>query len=109
MLESSIAKLLAKAQITDSGAIKLGKYIVCDGHAEALLRVVTHAHSDHIIGLRRSIRSIPLIAMTPPTHDILRELGYIIPPDKCVKLDYNIPFEIVDEVFPFWPAQLHGG
>jgi len=94
-----------KAQITSSGAIKLGKYTICDGHAEGIIRVVTHAHSDHIIGLRRSIRSVPLIAMTPPTHDMLRELGYIIPPEKRVILNYYSPFEIVDEVLEFYEAR----
>lgn len=105
LVEEELSKLILKAQITSSGAVKLGKYVVCDGHADSVVRVITHAHSDHIIDLNKSIRSIPLIAMTPPTHDILRELGYIIPPEKCIRLDYNVPFEIVDEVFELYESK----
>ncbi len=48
----------ARATVTDRGAVLLGKNVACDAFEETKpLRVVTHAHADHMVGLRQSLRT----------------------------------------------------
>ncbi len=63
------------------------------------MRIITHAHSDHTIGLRESLRKMDLIVSTPITLDILRAMG-LCPrrySKKCLGLDYNITIDIEEE------------
>lgn len=61
-----------KATITEKGAVLLGKYVACDAHTDSRpLRVVTHAHADHMIGLRQSLRKCEKILMTKATKDLI--------------------------------------
>ena len=61
-----------KASITTKGAVLLGKYVACDSHDESRpLRVVTHAHYDHLTGLDQSRRKCQAVIMTPATRDLL--------------------------------------
>jgi len=61
-----------KASITRTGAVLLGKYVACDGFDEHRpLRVVTHAHADHLIGLQQSLRRCEKLLMTPATKDLI--------------------------------------
>jgi len=61
-----------KASVTPNGAILLGKYLACDAFDEVRpLRVVTHAHSDHLLGLRESLKSCVAVMMTPATKDLI--------------------------------------
>lgn len=63
---------LSKAAVTRSGAVLLGKHVACDAHDESHpLRVVTHAHYDHLIGLQQSLRKCQAVVMTPATRDLL--------------------------------------
>ncbi len=50
----------------------LGEQVACDAFDESRpLRVVTHAHSDHMVGLGQSIRRCQALIMTPATRDLL--------------------------------------
>ena len=84
-------------KITDRGAVVLGGIISCDGHFEdAILHIITHAHSDHTRGLRESIYSTPFIGATPATRDVLEVLGFRIPASKFLPLPYGQPVRIED-------------
>jgi len=61
-----------KASITQKGAVLLGKHVACDSFDEFRpLRVVTHAHYDHLNGLQQSLRRCEAVIMTPATRDLL--------------------------------------
>jgi putative mRNA 3-end processing factor len=61
-----------KATITPRGAILLGKYVACDAFDETKpLRVVTHAHADHLTGLQQSLRTCEKVLMTKATKDLI--------------------------------------
>lgn len=64
--------MLSKAGVTEKGAVLLGKYVACDAFDETMpLRVVTHAHSDHMMGLRQSLMQCERLVMTPATKDLI--------------------------------------
>jgi len=61
-----------KATVTDKGAILLGKYVACDAHEEGKpIRVVTHIHSDHLLGLGQSLKTCETVVMTQITNDLI--------------------------------------
>jgi len=61
-----------KAVVTTRGAVLLGKYVACDAFDEVRpLRVVTHAHSDHLPGLRESLENCEAVVMTPATKHLI--------------------------------------
>ncbi|MDI6848131.1 MAG: MBL fold metallo-hydrolase [Candidatus Bathyarchaeia archaeon] len=61
-----------KTTITVRGAVLLGKYVACDAFDASMpLRVVTHAHADHMTGLRRSLRTCEKVLMTKATKDLI--------------------------------------
>jgi len=61
-----------KANVTAKGAVQLGKYLACDAFDEKMpLRVVTHAHADHMMGLRQSLRTCEKVLMTKATKDLI--------------------------------------
>ncbi len=65
-----------KADVTERGAVLLGKNVACDGFEESRpLRVVTHAHADHLVGLGRSLRSSESVVMTAATKDLIEVLN----------------------------------
>jgi putative mRNA 3-end processing factor len=64
--------LSAKAVVSERGAILLGDSVACDAFDEDRpLRVVTHAHADHLVGLRSSLRSGKKVLMTRATRDLV--------------------------------------
>jgi len=64
--------MLSKVGVTEKGAVCLGKYVACDGFDDTRpLRVVTHAHSDHLLGLRQSLLHCESLVMTPATKDLI--------------------------------------
>jgi len=86
--------------------VVLGPNVVCDGYDEnATVHIITHAHSDHIRGLGKSIRYAPYVGMTPATKEILEVLGYRIPRHKYLELEYERPFKIVDDILYLKPAR----
>lgn len=61
-----------KADVTSRGAVLLGKHVACDAfEGTRPLRVVTHAHADHMVGLQRSLKSCDAVVMTPATRDLI--------------------------------------
>jgi putative mRNA 3-end processing factor len=50
----------------------MGKSVACDAYEESKpLRVVTHAHADHMVGLQRSLRTCEKILVTRGTKDLI--------------------------------------
>ena len=67
--------MTTKANITKTGAIILGKNTACDAHDETKpIRVVTHAHADHMTGLRESVKTKKKILLTAATKDLIEAL-----------------------------------
>jgi putative mRNA 3-end processing factor len=64
-----------KASVTPRGAIQLGKNVSCDAYDETRpIRVVTHAHADHMTGLRQSLKTSEKVLMTKATKDLIDAL-----------------------------------
>jgi putative mRNA 3-end processing factor len=64
-----------KAAINSKGAVLLGKHVACDSFADGRpLRVVTHAHYDHLTGLQQSLKQCKVVIMTEATKDLLEVL-----------------------------------
>jgi putative mRNA 3-end processing factor len=54
----------------------LGDSVACDAFcADRPLRIVTHAHADHLGGLRKSLRCCQKVLMTPATRDLAETLN----------------------------------
>ena len=90
----------SKATVTKSGAILLGKHVACDAYDETRpIRVVTHAHADHMIGLGKSLKNCEVAIMTPATKDMIDALKG----PRCLSrgtvktLDYGEEFTYEDE------------
>jgi putative mRNA 3-end processing factor len=60
--------------IIENGAVLLGKGICCDAEGRRPVRVVTHAHWDHTLGLRESLKRCRSVLMTPATRELIRIL-----------------------------------
>ena len=72
---SETQSILSKANVTNLGAVLLGKHVACDAYDEARpIRVVTHAHSDHMVGLGKSLKTCEVTVMTPATMDLISAL-----------------------------------
>ena len=90
----------ANAMITERGAVLLGASVACDSFDDARpLRVVTHAHADHLVGLRRSLKKCDYVLMTAPTKDLAKIVnGSLSLDNQRVKiLNYNETLEYCDE------------
>jgi putative mRNA 3-end processing factor len=67
--------LAERALVTKSGAILLGDSVACDAFdGTRPLRVVTHAHADHLGGLRKSLKRCEKVLMTKATRDLAMTL-----------------------------------
>ena len=89
-----------KAGVSVRGAVLLGDSVACDAFdADRPLRVVTHAHADHLVGLRRSLKSGKKVLMTAATRDLIGVVnGSLLLDDNSVELfDYGETFEYADE------------
>jgi len=99
--------LTANAVVTQRGAVLLGDSVACDAFDETRpLRVVTHAHADHLIGLSRSLRSCEKVLMTTATRDLTRVMnGQLALNDGSVEiLDYGETIEYGEERVTFAKA-----
>ncbi len=84
--------LSGKAGVSERGAVLLGDSVACDAFdADRPLRVVTHAHADHLGGLRRSLRSGQRVLMTAATRDLIGVVNGSLPLDDggVEVLDYG--------------------
>jgi putative mRNA 3-end processing factor len=99
--------LSVKAAITHRGAVLLGKNVACDAFEESKpLRVVTHAHADHMIGLQQSLRTCKKVLMTKATRDLIDVMmGPLFLMSGFVEtLDYGKTLQYDDEHITFFPA-----
>ncbi|WP_338599807.1 MBL fold metallo-hydrolase [Sulfolobus tengchongensis] len=83
-------------KILPNGAVLIGENFTVDGHYERPFRIVTHFHSDHTIGLEKSIITCNGVIATPLTLEIL-SIDYPIPPRKTFGLNYDIKMTFEDE------------
>jgi len=68
--------LSVKARVTKNGAVLLGCSVACDAFDDSMpLRVVTHAHADHLSGLRKSLKFCSKVLMTHATRDLAETLN----------------------------------
>jgi putative mRNA 3-end processing factor len=84
--------LSGKAGVSERGAVLLGDSVACDAFdADRPLHVVTHAHADHLVGLRRSLKSGKKVLMTAATRDLIGVVNGSLPlDDGAVELlDYG--------------------
>jgi len=99
--------LISDVRISDRGAILLGKSVACDAYDETRpLRVVTHAHADHLVGLRRSLKECNKVLMTKATKELIEVLkGYsIFDSSPIEKVDYGKSFAYDDDTITFFKA-----
>ncbi len=65
-----------RASVTKCGAVLLGDSVACDAFdASRPLRVVTHAHADHLYGLKSSLKHCEKVLMTKATRDLTETLN----------------------------------
>ncbi len=74
-LMRGLSGLLRYAGVLDTGAVLLGYSFAADGYADRPVRIISHAHSDHMLGLRESLQRSALIIATPATIELVEELG----------------------------------
>ncbi len=83
-----------KAKVTDKGAVLLGDNVACDAFDDKRpLRVVTHAHADHLGGLKSSLKKCAKVLLTPATRDLIGIVDSTININAdCIEtLEYNKP------------------
>lgn len=72
----TVKRVIERAHVTKTGAILLGDNVACDAfEATRPLRIVTHAHADHLGGLRKSVKCCEKVLMTPATRDLAETLN----------------------------------
>jgi len=88
-----------RAQITKNGAILLGDSVACDAFDTRPIRVVTHAHADHLYGLRKSIKHCEKVLMTNATRDLCKTLNRSLNLSETSlhTLEYDTPLKYGDE------------
>ncbi len=89
-----------RAQVTNNGAVLLGDSVACDAFCEDRpLRIVTHAHADHLGGLRKSLRCCQKVLMTKATRDLAETLNVSLKlrGSSVETLEYGETLEIGDE------------
>ncbi len=99
--------MTTKATITKTGAILLGKNTACDAYDETKpLRVITHAHADHMTGLRESVRARKKILLTAATKDLIDALRGRQSLEKAdvQTLSYGKPLEYDEEKVTLFKA-----
>lgn len=95
-------RILLKADVTRNGAVLLGRHVACDAHEKTRpIRVVTHAHADHMNGLQQSVKNCSAVVMTPATKDLIDTLKG----QQCLQrgngnvntIEYSKPLAFEDE------------
>ena len=90
----------SKANVTSLGADLLGQHVACDAYDEnRSIRVVTHAHADHMVGLGKSLKNSEVTIMTPATKDMIDALKgpRFLSRGIVETLDYGEEFTYGDE------------
>lgn len=102
-----MSKNYDKAIITKSGAVLLGKHIVCDGFEEnRSIQVISHFHGDHLGNFERCLATCESILVTYATKELLAALRgeWLLIRRNLKAVDYNEPFEYKDEIITLHPA-----
>ncbi len=95
---------MSDAKIAENGAILLGENIVCDAHSSRPIRVITHAHSDHLLHLKKSLSFCEKVIATPVTRDFIGVLKGENLADSIIPLDYEKSYEYKGEWLTLYPA-----
>jgi putative mRNA 3-end processing factor len=96
-----------RAYVTKTGAVLLGDNVACDAFdANRPLRIVTHAHADHLGGLRKSIKCCEKVIMTPATRDLAQIVNptFKLNSNNVLPLDYGKPLKYGDETITLLKA-----
>jgi putative mRNA 3-end processing factor len=96
-----------KAGVAENGAVLLGDSVACDAFCETRpLRVVTHAHADHLMGLSRSLRKCEKVLMTKATKDLIGvvQSSTSLKSDKIKTLEYGKTMRYGDERITLFKA-----
>lgn len=96
-----------RAQVAKNGAVLLGGNVACDAFYEQRpLRIVTHAHADHLGGLRKSIRCCQKVLMTRATRDLAEKLDQSLnlKSNPIETLEYGEPMQFGDEKITLFKA-----
>ncbi|MCW4034201.1 MAG: MBL fold metallo-hydrolase [Candidatus Bathyarchaeota archaeon] len=89
-----------KANVTKTGAVLLGKHVACDAHDDNRpIRIITHAHADHMVGVGKSLKNCEATVMTPATKDLIDALKgpRWLSRGPVKTLDYGEEFTYEDE------------
>lgn len=103
-------RYLKHVNISWNGSIEFGVNFEIDGYAGKPVRVVTHAHADHLCELGNSIKTSKYIIASPETLDIIEYLGYVeksllhLMKTKAIALKYYEQFKINNETCTLLPA-----
>ena len=93
--------LSERAQVTKNGAVLLGDSVACDAFdASRPLRIVTHAHADHLGGLRKSLKCCEKVLMTKATRDLAETLNESLKLQGCAPvktMEYGKALKYGDE------------
>ena len=93
--------------MTEKGAILLGRHVACDAYEEDKpIRVVTHIHADHLLGLRQSLKKCEMVMMTPITKDLIDVMKnpLFLMAGNVKALDYKEELWYDDEKITLYPA-----
>jgi putative mRNA 3-end processing factor len=93
-----------KAMINEYGAVLLGKNVVCDAHSKRPIRIVTHAHSDHLLGLEVSLAECQSVLATHETTGLIGAIKGKKYLSSIKSLNYNSSIEYEGEKITFYPA-----
>lgn len=96
--------LWSKARIARHGAVLLGNNFAIDAHESLPVRVVTHAHADHVLELEKSLRECKQILMTPATTELVRAIYGLDAGEKLVTLEPGREFSFGEEKLRFHEA-----
>lgn len=84
--------------VTQRGAVLLGNSVACDAFDENKpLRIVTHAHADHLVGLKQSLRNCEKVLMTAATRDLIEVINGSLADGPVETLDYGETVQYGDE------------
>jgi len=87
--------MLAQATVTERKAVLLGTQVCADGfQPRRRVRVVTHAHSDHTVDLRKSLSYQSHVLMTPETAIFVKHLMSIKTTRKIVIMKPRDKFKV---------------
>lgn len=104
MIGPSASDLEPFAAIADNGAVLLGRSLTCDAHYRRPVRLVSHAHADHLQHLAASLRECREVLATPLTRDFLGVLQGSRRAHRLRALAYGELFAWEDERLTLFPA-----